>query len=142
MDATSHNPAVAALRPTLVRAAVLAGLWIGYYWLLHALADSKGDANIGAGLIGFGLMVLAAGVWAFLDGRRLSPDVGVPVWIVTPVLTAMLASLNRWAAETDAGERPPASDLVGSVVFLTVLMAGPALLALVAGRAARGTAAQ
>ena len=54
----------------LVRASTLAIAWMLFYVVADQVSTSKGDANIGLGLLAFGLLLVGAGIWGVVDGSR------------------------------------------------------------------------
>jgi hypothetical protein len=123
----------------LVRTAVLALGIAAYYLLLPFLFPSEGDANIGAGLLGFALVVVASAVWGLVDGIRRPVTEAWVAWPVVAVLVALLWTVGLTAAE--AGSWPGFWDLLGLnlelVPFTTMLVLAPAGIALATGQAIR-----
>ena len=65
----------------LVRTSTLAIAWMLFYLVADQVSTSRGDANIGLGLLAFGLLLVGAGIWGVLDGsRRPYPQVAV-TWV-------------------------------------------------------------
>lgn len=121
-----------------VRAGALGAAYAAY-WLvvLFVLRDDTGDANIGVGLLAFGLLILAAGFGALRDGMRWRyADVAV-VWCGTAVLVSLLAGVLTLLGEPDLSAADRVSDLVGTGVFLSLLIGLPALAAGAIGSALR-----
>jgi len=55
----------------LIRATTFLTGWVFFFFMVEAFsADQVGDANIGAGLLAFALVLLGAGMWGLVDGLR------------------------------------------------------------------------
>jgi len=115
---------------------------IGAYYLLVPVVfpDESGDAAIGAGLLAFGLIVLASGSWAFVDGtRRRFREVAL-VWIVVGVVVALGWAVGLALSETDASMS--AWDLfvhdLGLLPFTIGLVVAPAVVGGALGQATAG----
>jgi len=71
----------------VIRTVVLVAGIAGYTALLPVLyPDTDGGANIGAGLIAFGLLVVACGGWGLYDGLRRPIGSVLRVWLVVGLL--------------------------------------------------------
>jgi hypothetical protein len=129
-----------ALGAILVRCVVI-GAGIAVYSIVapRVWRTEAGDANIGLGLLAFGLLVLACAGWALVDGRRRPfPSVAI-VWF--PVAAVIALGWALTLAITEADESMSVRDLLvadaGLVPFVFGLVAVPALLAAAIGRARR-----
>ena len=125
----------------LVRAtALLVGIGAYYVLVPVVFSDDSGDAAIGAGLLAFGLIVLASGIWAFVDGtRRRFREVAL-IWIVAGIVVAL-----GWAAGlalTDADASMSAWELfvhdLGLLPFTIGLVVAPAVVGGALGQATAG----
>jgi hypothetical protein len=125
-----------ALGAILVRCAVLgagiaASYWVATWW------GSEGDANIGLGLLVFGLLPLASLGWAFVDGSRRTFGAVAVMWAAVGCVTAV----GWWLALaiSEADESMSVAELLaadaGGVAFTFGLIAVPALLGAAVGQA-------
>jgi hypothetical protein len=119
----------------LLRTAVLAIGLVAYdRGYDQVVTPTRGDADIGKGLLAFLLVVGVSLVWAFVDGLRNKPVVWAVVWVVTAIGVGV-----GWALGSRlVGDNPEPVDLE-AVSFTTQLVLWPALFAagfawLVAGR--------
>lgn len=90
---------IAALVRTVAMAAALA---VYYAALPYLFPDDGGGANIGAGLIAFGALVLISFGWAFVDGtvRGISPT--IIIWTIVAAAVSVGWLVARAVAEADA----------------------------------------
>lgn len=96
------HPAIAIVVRVVVRLAVMGAALAGYYAALpHLFPDDGGGANIGAGLIGFGLVMLMSFGWAYVDGRRGGASRTVVTWAVVAGLFGLLWLLGLAVVEAD-----------------------------------------
>lgn len=87
---------------TLVRLVVMGAALAAYYSAIPFLfPDDGGDANIGAGLIAFGVVVVVSFGWAFVDGRRRGASPTVATWAVVAVAFGLLWLLGLALVEAD-----------------------------------------
>jgi hypothetical protein len=117
----------------LVRVAGLTGLWIGYLVASPYLWPETPDANIGVGLVGFGLLVLVATGWALVDGSRLYAGAAVLTWVFGAVGFGAVESIRFSVLEHARGVPMGPADLVSGLVFFAVLVAVPAVAAAAIG---------
>lgn len=117
----------------LVRAAGLAAVWIGYLVAAPYLWPETADANIGAGLVGFGLVMLVATGWALVDGGRLYVGAAMVTWLVSAIGFAAIESVRFSVLEGARGESLPVADMIGTVIFFGVLVSIVALPATAIG---------
>ena len=115
---------------------VLAGVG-AYFYLAPALFDHQaGDANIGIGLLMFGLLALTVTAWAFVDGFRWEGFLQVMLpWVAVGFAVGVALPVAVATAENLDGD-VLVEDLIGTVPFMMVLVLVPAAVAVVAGRAA------
>lgn len=125
----------------LVRLVCLGALVAAYMTFVVPLLGREGDANIGAGLIGFVLVVVAAFVWALLDARR---EPGRPTFAWWAVVAGLLGA--GWVvlmAFLEADESMSARELIAvdasSAVFVAGLVLVPAGIGTGIGRSTRAT---
>lgn len=130
----STTAAVLVRSVVLVVAAPLAGYLFGR-------VTGGQDANIGAGLFAFAVVIVIAGGWGFLDGRRAG-SVGGPmrVWVAVGVVVVLalwvLAVFRRDPADEPLG---PEVVIPMGLFFLTLVLA-PALVGIALGSAMGGSA--
>jgi hypothetical protein len=128
------------LAAALVRSVVLGAALAAYSSLPWLLVTGKGDASIGFGLLGFALLALASGAWAFADGTRRPVTVVASVWLL--VGAAIGVGWVLALAVTQADESMSTADLLvadaGLVPFTIGLVAVPALLGSAVGQGRRG----
>ena len=126
------------LLAVLVRLAALA-LGLAVFYVFLAGTAEKGDANIGAGLLAFGALIVAGFAWSLYDGRRRGAPFAIVVWIAVSAGLAIGWWIALAAIERDAsmsfGELL-AND-VGSVPFILGLVAVPAVAGAFIGGATR-----
>ena len=118
---------------------VVLGIGFAAYWLSvrYLLSDDKGDANIGIGLLAFGLLVLAGGIWGLRDGLRLPLGEAVLVWCGAAFAVALTAASPLVFEETGLSLATLLADIAGLVVFVSVLVGFPAVVAAAVGSAIR-----
>jgi hypothetical protein len=125
----------------LVRLVCLAALVAAYLTFVVPLLGREGDANIGAGLIGFVLVVVAAFVWAFLDARREPRRPTLAWWAVVAGLLGagwvVLMAYQEADESTSVGELIAAD--AGLAVFVAGLVLVPAGIGTGIGRSTRST---
>jgi cation transport ATPase len=123
----------------LVRLIGLGAVIAAYALLVVPHMGEKGDPNIGAGLIGFALIIVIAFAWALRDARH-HPDLATLAWwAVVAVAFAVGWHVLMWAALRDAGTAP--RDVLVTEASLMVYIAGfvlvPAGIGTAIGRASR-----
>ena len=123
----------------LVRLALLGLALTGYTLLVVPRMSEPGDANIGAGLIAFAALMLVGLVGGLVDTLRVGAVTAVVWWLV---IAAGLA-VGWWIAL--AIPQDGSSSFVellamdaGLLPFTFGLVAGPAVVGAVIGRAVRG----
>ncbi|CAN5668145.1 hypothetical protein BH10ACT10_BH10ACT10_07110 [soil metagenome] len=111
--------------------ALLAGEWV-FTSVWDATTAGPHETDIGGGLVGLGLLALAAFVWGGLDGRR--HDVGrlAATWVGTGLLVGAFVGVLLVVRGCERVEVLVAVALPAP--FLAVLVAAPAVLAGVLSR--------
>ena len=108
---------------TLVRVIALAVGLVGYLRVYDiARPPTRGDADIGRGLLAFGLIVVTCLIWGVLDGLRDRAVVWLPVWAATAIGTGLALDLVIAIGDghvEDVG--------VGVDPFTTALVSAPAV---------------
>jgi hypothetical protein len=119
----------APLRITLdatVRGGVLlAGLW-GVSKVWDAATPGPHGTDIGGGLVGLGLVVLAATVWGAVDGRRRDPGRLALTWVGAGLVMGVCVDVLVAVQGGQRGEVLFAT--VALPVFLTAAVATPAVV--------------
>ena len=112
----------------LLRTIVLMALFVGQL-LAWRLADGDdGGANIGAGLIAFGVTVLVSAVWAGLDASRRPTAAVLREWAAVALAFGLANSfLPQWG-EDGIDWSVWRSDLAFLAVFDFFLVFGPAMI--------------
>jgi len=123
---------------------VILGLGFVAYWLLVRLllSDEQGDANIGIGLLAFGLLLVAAGIGGLVDGLRLPLGQAVATWCCTAPAVGLTAAAPLLFEETGLDLAVLLADLAGIVVFVSALVAFPAIASAAIGSAVASSRAQ
>jgi hypothetical protein len=131
--------AIATLVRALVRLVVMGAALAGYYAALPFLfPDDGGGANIGAGLIAFGAVVLVSLGWAYVDGRRRGAAATVATWAIVAVAFGLAWLLGLALVEADDGMS--LAERLRVDAFLAVWTAGLVFLPAGVGAAMGGTA--
>ncbi|QWZ09953.1 hypothetical protein KRR39_09610 [Nocardioides panacis] len=105
---------------------LLAGHW-AFTTLWDASTPGPHETDIGGGLLGLGLVVLAALVWGGLDGRRRDLARLTVTWVGAGLVTAAFAVVGL---AVQGGERDEVLIAMAALApFLTVLVAAPAVIA-------------
>lgn len=133
------HPAVVIAVRVVVRLAVMGAALAAYYAANPILfPDDGGGANIGAGLIGFGLVVLVSFGWAYVDGRRRGAESTVVTWAIVAVAFGLLWLLGL--SVVDADDSMSLAERLRLDAFLAVFTAGLVFLPAGVGSALGGTA--
>jgi drug/metabolite transporter (DMT)-like permease len=121
---------------SLVRVlAVLAAGGVGFFLLRTLFDNEQGDANIGAGLLLFGLLAVGVAVWAFVDGLRAESYAQALIpWVVVAAAVGVALPLGVTVTE-DLDRDTLVKDLAGTIPFMILLVLVPAALAVAVGRA-------
>ena len=85
----------------LVRLAVLGTALGGYYASVPYLFPDSAGANIGAGLIAFGAVVLVSFGWAVVDGRRRGAASTAVTWAVVAAVFGLTWLLGLAVLDSD-----------------------------------------
>ena len=85
----------------VVRLLVLGAALGTYYASIPYLLRDSTDANIGAGLIAFGVVVLVSFGWAVVDGRRRGGSSAMVTWAVVAAAFGLLWLLGLALLEAD-----------------------------------------
>lgn len=86
----------------VVRLVVMGAALGAYYAAIPSLfPDDGGGANIGAGLIAFGAVVLVSLGWGYVDGRRRGASSTVVTWAVVAAAFGVLWLLGLALVEAD-----------------------------------------
>ena len=85
----------------VVRLVVLGATLGAYYASVPYLFPDSADANIGAGLIAFGAVVLVSFGWAFADGRRRGAAPTAVTWAIVAAVLGALWILGLAVLEAD-----------------------------------------
>lgn len=85
----------------VVRLVVLGAALGAYYASIPYLFPDAGDANIGAGLIAFGAVVLVSFGWAVIDGRGRGAASAMVTWAVVAAAFGLLWLLALAVLESD-----------------------------------------
>jgi len=118
---------------------LVAVIVVGLPWLLARLAPTPGDANIGAGLAAFALLVVVSALGGFVEGSRLGLAAAVALWTVPAVLVAV-ATAYRLASEGHTFDTSLfLTELPGTGLFLAVLTLVPATVGAAVAWGLRGT---
>jgi hypothetical protein len=123
----------------VVRLVVMGAALGAYYAAIPFLfPDDGGGANIGAGLIAFGAVVLVSFGWACVDGLRRGAAPTVVTWAVVAAAFGLMWLLGLALVEADGSIGVAERLLLDSPV--AVLAAGLVLVPAGAGAALGGTA--
>lgn len=131
------TPVRVALRAA-VRLVVMGAALAGYYAAMPLLFPDDDGANIGAGLIAFGVVALVSLGWAYVDGRRRGAAATTATWAVVAVAFGTLWLLGLALVETDDGMT--LAERLRFDAFLAVWTAGLVFLPAGVGAAIGGTA--
>ncbi len=107
--------------------ALLGGQWL-YQWLWSASTDEIG-ADIGAGLIGFGLVIVASLVWGALDGRRWEVGRLALTWLGAGLVSGLFIAGAVLVQDDGVGTGELVTTIALLTPFMTGLVAVPALVA-------------
>lgn len=106
----------------VVRLVVLLAALAAYYAATPYLFPGSTDANIGAGLIAFGAVVLVSFGWAVVDGRRHGAAPSTLVWAIVAAAFGLLWLLGLALVEVD--DSMSLADRLRLDAFLAVFTAG------------------
>ena len=119
----------------LVRTSTLAIAWMLFYLVADQVSTSRGDANIGLGLLAFGLLLVGAGIWGVVDGSRHAFSQVAITWVSVAVFMGLLVPVFTALTESGFSWRVLLLDMLGTGPFMAALVAGPALLGAAFGTA-------
>ena len=94
------------LLAAIVRLVVMGAGLAAYYAALPALFPGSNDANIGAGLLAFGGIVVVSLGWAFADARRRGTSSTVATWAIVAVAFGVLWLVGLATLEADDSADP------------------------------------
>ena len=121
----------------VIRLVVMGAALAAYYAALPHLFPGEGDANIGAGLLAFGVVVLVSFGWGLVDGRRPGAASAVVVWAVVAVVFGAAWLLGLALLEAD--DSMSLTERLQLDAFLAVFTAGLVLVPAGVGAAIGGT---
>ena len=128
------------LLAALVRVALMGVALAVYYAALPTLfPDDGGGANIGAGLIAFGALVLISFGWSTFDGRVHAFAPAAAIWAIVAAVVSIGWLVALAVAEADASMSVAEfirNDL-GTLPFTAGLVLAPALVGALIGHALR-----
>ena len=124
-----------------VRAVLLRALIVGLgpqplVWLMSRVDREQVGANIGAGLLMFGVVMVVSLIWTAIDGRR-SGEFGrtAVVWLAVAVIVAILNALLAQSSGPGIDLQVLFSDFSGLSLFVAGLVVVPALIGAAVGSA-------
>ncbi len=112
-----------------LRTLAIAGVIPLVGWLASLGQAGGAGANIGAGLLSFLAIIVAAAIWSFFDARgsgRLAKT--LVLWLVVAVLVGISAAFGAQGFATQLDAKVLLSDLSSLSFFVAGLVALPALL--------------
>ena len=125
---------------SLVRILAMGAALAAYYAALPFLfPDDGGGANIGAGLIAFGALVLISFGWAFVDGAARGASASITIWAIVAAVFSVGWLVVRAVIEADASMGAAELILhdVFTIPFTASLVLGPAAVGAAVGQALR-----
>ena len=130
--------AMRSLLAAVVRLVVLGLVVSAYYAATPYLFPDGTDANIGMGLIAFGVVALVSFGWAVVDGRSRGAAPTLVVWAVVAVALGVLWLLGLALVGTD--DSIAVLERLRRDAFLAVFTAGLVLLPAALGAGLGGSA--
>jgi hypothetical protein len=127
---------------SLVRVVVIGAAVASYVAAVPTLfPDDGGGANIGAGLIAFGALVVVSFGWAVVDGLHRGTSSTILVWAIVSVVISVAWLVIVAIIDADAGTSATeiVSQDLGSLPFTIGLMLAPAAVGAAIGSALRPT---
>lgn len=120
-----------------VTAAAVAGHLV---LVLAAGGSGQDDANIGAGLIVFAVLVVLSFAWALVDGRREETPMGrlLARWGVVAVVVPVLITAVLWVVNRTAPDWSGQPEMFVLWMFLAAMSFVPAVIGVALGTASRG----
>lgn len=127
------------LLAVLLRVAALAGVVTAYMTLVVPFMGEPGDANIGAGLIAFGIVILVTVAWSFVDGRRAGLAPTVTRWAIVAVVFSLgwVVLLAVADGDTSLGSREAVGAALALIPFTIGLVLVPSLVGAAIGQRRR-----
>jgi len=124
----------------MVRVVAMGAALAGYYAAIpYLFPDDDGGANIGAGLIAFGALVLISFGWAFVDGAARGSSPTIIIWAIVAAVVSVGWLAARAVAEADASTG--ATEIImhdlGTLPFTLGLVLVPAAVGAAIGAALR-----
>ncbi|MBA2465699.1 MAG: hypothetical protein H0V42_12115 [Nocardioidaceae bacterium] len=123
----------------LIRVIAFATAWALFSLTVLWLSEGRGDANIGVGLLAFGLLMLGAGVWGAFDGMHDSYARVAVTWVSVALLMGVVVPVTISLTEAGFSGRVLLSDVLTVGPFIAVLVAGAALIGGLVGMAVRSS---
>ena len=136
---------MSTLLAALVRVVVMGASLAAYYVALPTLfPDDGGGANIGAGLIAFGALVLISFGWATYDGRVRSFLPAAAIWAIVAAVVSVgwLVALAVDGADSSISVAELIRNDLASLPFTAGLILAPAVVGVAIGHALRPSQAQ
>jgi hypothetical protein len=136
---------MSTLLAALVRIVVMSAALAAYYAALpYLFPDDGGGANIGAGLIAFGALVLISFGWAFVDGTAWGITPAIIIWTIVAAVVSVGWLVARAVVEADASTS--ATEIVthdlGTLPFTLGLVLVPAAVGAAVGHGLRPSQAR
>jgi hypothetical protein len=136
---------MSTLLAALVRiVAMTAALAVYYAALPFLVPEDDGGANIGAGLIAFGALVLVSFGWAFVDGTARSISAAIIIWTIVAAVVSVGWLVARAVVEADASTS--ATEIIthdlGTLPFTLGLVLLPAAVGAAVGHGLRPSQAR
>ncbi len=127
------------LLAVFLRVAALALVVTAYMTLAVPLMGAPRDANIGAGLIAFGIVIVVTVGWSFVDGRRSGLAPTVIRWAVVAVVFSLgwVVLLAMQDGETSLGSREAVAAALALIPFTTGLVLVPSVVGAAIGQRRR-----
>lgn len=124
----------------LVRVVATGAGLAAYYALLPTLfPDDGGGANIGAGLIAFGALMLIGFAGSLVDGRIRGVATALIIWAIVAAIISVgwLVALSSSEADSSMSVRDLIINDLATLPFTAGLIFGPALVGAFIGHALR-----
>ena len=127
------------LLAVLLRVAVLAAVVTAYMTLVVPSMSQPRDANIGAGLIAFGVVIVVTVAWSFVDGRRAGLAPTAIRWASVAVVLSLgwVVLLAVGDGDTSLGSREAVGAALALIPFTVGLVLVPSLVGAAIGQRLR-----
>ncbi len=127
------------LLAVLLRVAVLAAVVTAYMTLVVPSMSQPRDANIGAGLIAFGVVIVVTVAWSFVDGRRAGLAPTAIRWAGVAVVFSLgwVVLLAVGDGDTSLGSREAVGAALALIPFTVGLVLVPSLVGAAIGQRLR-----